>query len=247
MGGAIAQKAGRVLGALWPADRPMVATLVGAAIVAIYAATILAARAAGTGSAVFGPSAAVLGHYGELDARAIAAGEWQRLITSAYLHLGLLHLGFNLMSLWTVAAFLEDQLGRAKTFALYTLLAVTGSLASYGHYALMSDGDGRSVGASGAVCGLIGVALGFALRRRNVARQHTGRYAMWAVWILVIAFSGWRIDNFGHAGGFVPGFFLGLVIRRQTDTTGPARTVWKLAALVSLLVTIAAFVVQARE
>lgn len=246
LGGAVAQKAGRVLSSLWPAERPMVATLLGAAIIATYAATVLASRATGTGSAILGPSSAIFARYGELDAQAISSAEWQRLVTSAYLHVGLIHLGFNLTSLWTVATFLEEQLGRAKTFALYTLLAITGGLGSYAHYELMSHGVGTSVGASGAVCGLIGVALGYSLRRRNVARHHTGRYALWAIWILVIAFSGWRIDNYGHAGGFIPGFLLGLLIRRTSDTGATSRTLWKIAAAVSFLVTVAAFIAQAR-
>ncbi len=243
LGGKVMHRARRALGLMWPADRPVVATLLGAAIVATYAATVLWTRQQG-GAVGLSPSSAALVRFGSLVTTAIDDGEWWRLVTSAYLHVHILHIAFNLMSLWTVASYLEEALGKAKTWALYAALGVISSLASYGWYHLHGR-PGHSAGASGAICGLIGVAIGFSMRRRNVARHMTSRYVGWAVWIAVIGLSGWRIDNAGHVGGLVPGFLVGLLVRRYKDTGARARRAWSIAALLAIVMTAAAFVLAA--
>ena len=101
---------------------------------------------------------------------------------------------------------------------------------------------GSSAGASGAICGLIGVSIGFSLRRRNVARHMVGRYIGWAVWIAVIGLSSWQIDNAGHVGGLVPGFVIGLVVRRRRDTGATSRRAWTAAAWVAVVITVASVV-----
>lgn len=239
LAGAGMQRLQRLIALVWPSDRPVVATLLGAAIIATYAATVLWSRQLGMPLGL-SPHPYALDRFGDVSVADLDAGEWWRLITSAYLHVDPLHIAFNLLSLWTVATFLEDVLGKAKTLALYTALAITSSLTSYAHYA-WTTGFGSSAGASGAICGLIGVAIGFTLRRRNVARHLASRYVMWAVWIAVLTFSGMPIDHFGHIGGLVPGFAIGLVIRRRSDTGPHARRAWTVAALLALAATVAAF------
>jgi rhomboid protease GluP len=164
-----------------------------------------------------------------------------------FLHVDVLHLIFNLMSLWSVATYLEEVLGKSKTLALYLGLGIAASAVSYLWHTYTPPFASSSAGASGAICGLIGVAVGFSLRKRNVARHLTSRYAGWVVWILILGLSGWRIDNAGHIGGLVPGVLVGLLVRRRSDTSGPMRRVWLTAALVLFAVVAAMIVIAAGQ
>jgi membrane associated rhomboid family serine protease len=73
--------------------------------------------------ALFGPRAVIDGHvYG-----GVAHGEWWRLITAAFLHANLLHIGFNMLALWWFGAPVEQYLGRARFVALYLVSGLAGS------------------------------------------------------------------------------------------------------------------------
>jgi hypothetical protein len=69
----------------------------------------------------------------------------------------------------------------------------------------------------------------------------------WAIWILLLAFSGWNIDNAGHIGGLVPGIALGFLVRRRAATSTRANRVWLAAALVGLALAVTAFVLMAQS
>ena len=243
LGGKTMHRARRLFAMAWLGDAPVVATLLLFAIGATYAATVLWSRQHGLFTSIV-PSWVAIERFGGMYTEAIDRGEWWRLLTGTFPHLEPLHLAFNAISLWSVASYLEQTIGKAKTFALYIALGIVASLTSYAHYEL-TTGVGASAGASGAVCGLIGVAIGFSMRRRNVARHMLGRYVMWAVWIGIMALSSWRIDNWAHFGGLVPGFAIGLLVRRRADTSPRARRAWNAAAALALGVTVAAFVLAA--
>ncbi|QNE77974.1 rhomboid family intramembrane serine protease [Streptomyces finlayi] len=133
----------------------------------------------------------------------IADGEWYRLLTGAFLHLppdasfGVMHLVFNMLSLWNLGRAVEVQLGRARYLALYLLSAVGGSVLVYA-----VAPDTVTVGASGAVFGL-GAAYHIISRRlgrdmRAVNRLLTGLL----LWLVVSAwFTSWQ----GHLGGLLTG------------------------------------------
>jgi rhomboid protease GluP len=222
---------------VWAPGVPVVATLLGAAIAVVYVVLLLWSRQQGL-DAMASPHWLALQRFGALSSVYVDAGEWWRLSTATFLHAGILHLLFNLASLWSVSSYLEEVLGTTKTLALYLALGLTASLTSYGWHTLHYRG-GSSVGASGAVCGLIGVAIGFSLRHRNAARHLAGRYVGWAVWIVILGLSGWNIDNASHVGGLIPGLVLGLLVRRRRDTPGRARRRWVALALALIAVTIA--------
>lgn len=78
-------------------------------------------------------------------------GEWWRLTTAAFLHAGLLHLGSNMLALWTIGQPIEQLLGRNRFLSLYLMAALGGSIASYYYSSVMTI----SVGASGAIFGLL--------------------------------------------------------------------------------------------
>lgn len=154
------------------------------------------------GSRIF-DAGAMLGlavYDGELHG--VANGEWWRLITAAFLHGGLLHLAFNMYALYLFGPFVEDTLGRWRYIATYATLAIGSSVFVYA----LTDHRVSTVGASGAVFGLFGLALIFLIRtKQNI----TGMLVLLAIngFISLGAGISWQ----GHLGGFLTGLALGLV------------------------------------
>ncbi len=236
-------RCGDALGAMvWEPNTPVVATLLCASIAVVYVVMLLWSRQQGLDRFSLMPNPLALMRFGSLSSWNVETGQWWRLSTSTFLHIDLLHLLFNILSLWSVATYLEEVIGKVKTLTLYLALGVTASLVSYAWH-VTRFGVGNSVGASGAICGLIGVAIGFSLRRRNIARHLIGRYLGWAAWIGILGLSSWNIDNAAHFGGLVPGLLLGLVVRRRSETSGRARRRWTAAALIAIAATLACFLI----
>ncbi|MBW7881202.1 MAG: rhomboid family intramembrane serine protease [Caldilineaceae bacterium] len=148
----------------------------------------------------------------------IAEGEFWRLLTATLLHSGILHLLFNLYALFALGPLLEGYVGHTRFFFIYLIAGLYGSLASY---ALSGP---VSVGASGAIFGLIGAITVFFARYRNNfgVRGQTILQNMIIVLVLnlVIGFSSGFIDNWGHIGGLIGGALLtaGIMPRFQPPT-----------------------------
>lgn len=243
-----AQRARRIAGLLWADDMPLVASLLVFSCMVVYALVLVWQNHIGLASSRnLAPHTYALWRFGsEFSPDILDRGQWWRCITAVFLHGNLLHLIMNMMSLWSVATYLEDTLGKAKTLALYLVLGLAASAFSLWWHT-RSGGIGNSVGASGAICGLIGVAVGFSTRHRNAARHLQSHYIGWALWIVIIGFSGFNIDNAGHVGGFVPGFLLGLVVRRRAATGLVARRLWIAGAALAVAGTIACFAAMANS
>ncbi|MBB5934074.1 rhomboid family intramembrane serine protease [Streptomyces zagrosensis] len=92
----------------------------------------------------------------------VAEGEWYRLVSAMFLHEEPFHIAFNMLSLWWLGAPLEAALGRVRFLALYLLSGLGGSALSY----LLADASQASLGASGAIFGLLG-ATAVLMRRLN--------------------------------------------------------------------------------
>lgn len=137
----------------------------------------------------------------------LAGGEWWRLGTYAFLHGGVIHLLFNMMALNNLGPLIELRLGTARFGALYTLSAVTGGIGS------LVSGNALSVGASGAITGLIGAGIIIGhLTPGAMAKEIRDRLLFWLGINLLIGFmpgSGLNIDNGAHIGGLVGGAALG--------------------------------------
>lgn len=137
----------------------------------------------------------------------MAGGEWWRLGTYAFLHGGMLHLGFNMMALNNLGPLIEMRLGSARYGALYALSAVTGGIGS------LVSGTALSVGASGAITGLIGAGIIIGhLTPGAMAKHIRDRLLFWLGINLLIGFmpgSGLNIDNGAHIGGLIGGAALG--------------------------------------
>ena len=125
-------------------------------------------------------------------------GEIYRLLTSAFLHGSLLHIGFNMLVLWTIGPQVERVLGHVRFLVLYLLAGLGGAVASY----LFSAPGTVSVGASGAIFGVMGALVVAGRRLGYDIRQ----VAILIVINIVIGFApGGGIDWRAHLGGLVTG------------------------------------------
>lgn len=164
----------------------------------------------------------------------IAAGEWQRLLISIFLHGNLLHLFFNTYALFYLGRMVEGVFGSRKFFAIYIVSGIAGSLLSYGwHFSR------AGVGASGAIFGLAGAIFSSGLKYRNSSLNRMGMSILPFILInLVIGFAVPAIDNAAHIGGLLAGMALGWLLRPGTYGRGWKRTAeevmnWVLIAFVA--------------
>lgn len=127
----------------------------------------------------------------------VADGEWYRLLTSMFLHQQFWHIGFNMLSLWWIGAPLEAALGRVRYVALYLLSGLAGSALTY----LVASPSQPSLGASGAVFGLLG-ATAVLMRRLNYDMRPV---IVLLVINLVFTFSFSGIAWQAHIGGLIAG------------------------------------------
>jgi membrane associated rhomboid family serine protease len=136
----------------------------------------------------------------------VAHGQWWRLVTSGFLHADLLHIGFNMWVLYYLGMMLEPALGHLKFGVIYGVSLLTGSLG-----ALLVSPHSPTVGASGAVFGLMGAAA-LEMRARQIPIMQSG--VGWLIAInLVISFSVPDISWGGHIGGLIGGALAALVIQ----------------------------------
>jgi membrane associated rhomboid family serine protease len=171
---------------------------------------------------------------GALDRGLIRDGEYWRLVTPMFLHAGLLHIGFNMFALYQLGILVEQAFGRGRYLVLYLLCGITGSLASY----FFSPG-GFSVGASGAICGFLGVMAAWGKRRGGHIGETVKRVMIrWAIFILIFGLLAPNVDNAAHAGGFAGGLALAFLISPKgfKSETALRRRLWNAAAAGAVLV-----------
>jgi membrane associated rhomboid family serine protease len=128
---------------------------------------------------------------------AVAGGQYYRLLTSAFMHYGVIHILFNMYALYVLGPPLERHLGRLRFAALYLLSALGGSVVVY----LFSSLSAATAGASGAIFGLFGATFVAARRMRLDVRP----LVMLIVINLVITFTVPGISWQGHLGGLITG------------------------------------------
>jgi membrane associated rhomboid family serine protease len=182
-------------------------------LIALNVVAFLPTMTAGSGLAGRGRSDLV--REGALLGRAVADGEWWRLVTSGFLHFGLLHLGFNMLLLYMLGSALEPALGRVRFLALYLTALLGGSFG-----ALLVQPDALTAGASGAVFGLMGATVA-GMRRRGVAFMDSGIGGLLLI-NLVLTFVVPGISIGGHVGGLVAGTAAGGLLF-ATERPPPAR------------------------
>ena len=145
--------------------------------------------------------------------------EWYRLITSGFLHFGLIHLAFNMFFLFRLGGELEPTLGRSRFGLLYAASLLGGSAG-----ALVVDQGGITAGASGAVFGLMG-AYAVGMWRHGINPLTTGIGSL----LLINLFLTFAISNIsigGHLGGLIAGGLVGAVLLAPSYRRMPAWTTW---------------------
>lgn len=160
--------------------------------------------------------------YGALIPVAVTEyGQWWRLLTAAFLHGGLMHLVFNLYALRGLGMLLEHFFGAPRFLAVY----FGGLWASSVLVTLFASADSRTVGASGAIMGVLGALVVFYWRYREVlvgGQHYLGEMLKMAALNVLIGFTP-GISFWGHAGGLLGGLLLGWALcpRYQYDGFSP--------------------------
>jgi len=140
----------------------------------------------------------------------IAQGQYYRLITCMFLHGGIVHLAFNMYALYAIGPVIENFFGRWRYLAIYFISGICSSLLSY----FMSPGI--SVGASGAIFGILGACLVFAFKMKNrIGKDFLVNVVAVIAINLFIGFSLTIVDNFGHLGGLIGGLIISLALFRN--------------------------------
>lgn len=152
------------------------------------------------------------------DPIGVAEGEWWRLVTSMFMHASLIHLGMNMLFLWWIAAPVEEAIGRWR-FALIYLAGGLGGAAGalvFGKYGLFDSSLGTpTVGASGALYGILGAALVFERQRHYVL----GGGALGIIVLnLVLSLTLSNVSVGGHVGGLVAGALAAVALSRLGQT-----------------------------
>ncbi|HEX4965606.1 MAG TPA: rhomboid family intramembrane serine protease [Thermoanaerobaculia bacterium] len=158
----------------------------------------------------FGDAVTALGaNYGP----AVREGEYWRLVTSMFLHGGWLHLVLNAWALYQLAGLFEILLGSSRLLLVYFLSGIAGSVASV----LWTNQP--SVGASGAIFGVLGALIAFLARRRErltpQARSLLMQLLFWAGLNVVLGISDKMIDNAAHLGGCAVGLAIGFFLQER--------------------------------
>ncbi|MEO5832373.1 MAG: rhomboid family intramembrane serine protease [Nakamurella sp.] len=222
------------------ASRPVARTISGSVLgrqpvvsiglIVVNVVAFLVTMIQGGGESSLGSS--TLFREGALSPMTVAAGDWWQLITSGFLHGGVLHIAMNMLSLYLIGIGLERVLGSARFAVVYGLSLLGGSVAVY----LLTGPDTLTVGASGAIFGLLGALLVIYKRLRLDLRQLLVILALNAF----ITFSVSNISWQAHVGGFVVGAIVGAAMvypppaNRRAIQIGVSVAV--LVALVALIV-----------
>ena len=179
---------------------------------AIFAGEVIASRSLASLAGVSGEVLLTFGaNYAPLT---LGLGQYDRLVACCFLHGNLLHVAMNMWALRQIGPFAERTVGSARYAVMYAVTGIAGSLSSV----LWAYLNGRetlpSVGASGAICGVMGAALVLGVRlegwQSGIARQ----IGFWLLVTVLYGATAAHIDNAAHVGGAVTGCVIAALWRR---------------------------------
>jgi rhomboid protease GluP len=161
------------------------------------------------GADIFAPSTEILLQWGANFKPTTLAGEWWRLITCCFLHIGIIHLALNMFALLQIGMLLEPLLGKSRFLAAYLFTGLSASITS-----LWWHSNTVSAGASGAIFGMYGVFLALLttnLIEKKERNQLLQSIAIFVCFNLIYGISG-DIDNAAHIGGLLSGVLIGYAL-----------------------------------
>ncbi len=155
---------------------------------------------------------------GDFGPATVGAHEWWRLLTSCFLHFGIIHIGMNMYVLYLIGPFIETVFGRLRYLLIYFIAGLAGSIVSVWVHPMAVG-----AGASGAIFGLYGAVFGFLLIKRRTlnpaAIKSIGRSAgIFVLYNVVYGSISGTTDLSAHLGGLVAGFLAGMVLVRPQPT-----------------------------
>jgi membrane associated rhomboid family serine protease len=236
----------RILGVI-PVPSTATSALVTANI-ALYAIswymTQSAASAAGESTSLFsGIDLHVLLRLGAKYGPLMVQGEWWRLVTAMFLHGGLLHIGFNLWCLVDLGPEVESLFSIQKYIVLYLVTGVFGFIVS-----LFWSPGGVSIGASGAIVGLIGILIGASYHHGQLGKAYRSQLWRWVIYIVaMMLIPGLGIDNAAHMGGLVSGLILGYLIPEGEPETRAGENLWNVLTIFSVIIIAGSFALMALQ
>src|SRR4051812_1503361 len=192
-------------------SQPIVTQVLIAVNVAVFVLGLAQGSNAVNGSTSFTDDYGLLGSFreffvdGSTKLIGVAGGEWYRLITGSFLHAGLIHIGFNMFALWILGSQLEAAVGRLRFGLVYGVALLAGSLGVM----ILSPHD-PTVGASGAIFGLFGLALA-AQRSQGINIWQSGLGTILVI-NLALTFGIPGISIGGHLGGLAGGYLCGVLL-----------------------------------
>ncbi|WP_127836499.1 rhomboid family intramembrane serine protease [Clostridium prolinivorans] len=149
----------------------------------------------------------VLIHLGAKYNPYIRQGQFYRLITCMFLHGGIVHLALNMYSLYSIGPLVEKLYGKIKYIIIYFVSGIMSSLFSF------MFSQGVSIGASGAIFGLLGTIFVFAIKMKEiVGKDFLKNITSVIVANLILGLTISNIDNFGHLGGIIGGIISGYLL-----------------------------------
>jgi membrane associated rhomboid family serine protease len=179
--------------------------------------TVMFVIAAALGGGIMVPNADVLIRLGSDYTPLTAGGQWWRLLTSTFLHFGLLHLAFNMWALWVNGVLAERLYGSSRYLLIYLVAGVAGSVTSFLWHPFVNG-----AGASGAIFGVIGAVFSYFLRTdtgvpKSVLVPQRNAAGIFIVVSILNAARFRGVDNAAHLGGLAAGFVLGFLLARPLE------------------------------
>lgn len=160
-----------------------------------------------TGGSILGDKVDQLTEWGALTKPGVLDGEWWRLITSMFLHVGILHIAFNAMALFVLGMQVEQLMGSKRFLLIFFLTGLGGNILT------LLVNPVPSVGASGGIFGLLGALIAFFYRNRDRlgpwGQANLRSLLITAGINFVITFSIPQVNQMAHLGGLAAGLFLG--------------------------------------
>jgi membrane associated rhomboid family serine protease len=190
---------------------PVVTWAIIAICVALFGIDAVLSGGTTLAGGMFSGSVGPLGADNLINAGAVADGEWWRIFTSAFFHLGLIHLAFNMYVLHLYGQLVERMYGPIEYALIYLLCAAGGSVLT-----ILLDQRQSAAGASGAIFGLVGMLFVVSRRHHAVlgreARTVVAGIGSYLVFLLLFTFLVPGISWTGHLGGLAVGALLGLLL-----------------------------------
>jgi len=229
----------------WLAQAPVTRALI-ALNLAVFAVQLFIA---GLGSLMHLPAHEALA-FGASDSLAtIGESRWETLVTACFLHDGLLHIGFNMVALWQAGPLVERAVGSARMAPMYLVAGASGNLLSVAE-AWFARTSQVTIGASGAISGVVAAALVVGWRVQGWRGPLTQAMARWLALILAFGLfanmSGGHIANAAHAGGAIAGAAIAATWRRGYRYSPRATTAILGACTLVVVACIAAVAVRDR-